>query len=264
MDALDWSSMAPLIGDVTGPISDVRNYARYPEDLNFWNLAVSLAGVLPGVPSLTAGKKVSKEVEEAFKTPDKTGRAYKLFKLMKTRPGEIFPLFAKDPGTSVATPVGKWVPAENKPPSGLATRPGWHSGDIPYAPHLHTKEGEVAEDRVWAEVEYPRDVDWQPKAYEGARYRRVKEGQQGPPQLIPKTAELKEVPEGGFYHYKTNPNMLGEWIISGGLKVNRLLPDAEVSDILRQLGYEPPTRRGGEFDPEKWGFKNLLDVGKTD
>jgi hypothetical protein len=40
-----------------------------------------------------------------------------------------------------------------------------------------------------------------------------------------------QVPFGGFYRYKTNPNMTGNWLIGGNMKVNRVLPDEEVKAI---------------------------------
>jgi hypothetical protein len=40
-----------------------------------------------------------------------------------------------------------------------------------------------------------------------------------------------QVPLGGFYRYKTNPNMTGNWLIGGNMKVNRVLPDEEVKAI---------------------------------
>lgn len=57
--------------------------------------------------------------------PKKTVKAYKLFRTMKSRPGEIFPLFI---GRSEPVPIGKWVDAEYVPTKGFAQRPGWHVG----------------------------------------------------------------------------------------------------------------------------------------
>lgn len=52
MDLLDWSAFAPLVGDVTGPMADMRMYARNPEELTAVNLGLSAMGALPFVPSV--------------------------------------------------------------------------------------------------------------------------------------------------------------------------------------------------------------------
>lgn len=73
--------------------------------------------------------------------------------------------------------------------------------------------------RVWTEVELPADVDWQPAADESP------------------TGDIREtVPEGGHYRKERPKNQGGEWLIGGGLRVNRQLSDDEVSEILRQAG----------------------------
>ena len=74
-------------------------------------------------------------------------------------------------------------------------------------------------------VEFPEDVDWQSVA--NANAKRNKAGE-----IIPRTAQITDqVPYGGFYRYKTNPNMTGEWMIGGDMKVNRVLSDEEVKAI---------------------------------
>ena len=52
-------------------------------------------------------------------------------------------------------------------------------------------------------------------------------------------ADIKRIPVDGFYRYKTNPNMTGEWIITGAIKINRVLSDSEAAAIVRKAGYEP-------------------------
>jgi hypothetical protein len=52
-----------------------------------------------------------------------------------------------------------------------------------------------------------------------------------------------QVPYGGFYRYKTNPNMTGNWLIGGNMKVNRVLPDEEVKAINDQAGTADLPRR---------------------
>ena len=73
--------------------------------------------------------------------PQKTVKAYKLFRVDETQPGKLFPLFvdAKTPAE-----VGRWLAAQagEQKASGtvkskigdLAFRPGWHAGDLPLRP----------------------------------------------------------------------------------------------------------------------------------
>jgi hypothetical protein len=152
--------------------------------------------------------------ETKFAPPKKTIKAYKLF---KKKGGQVYPLFI---GRNVPTPIGEWIPASHIPTKGFAERPGWHAGVLPMAPHLRTKANKIAPDRVWAEVEIPADVDWQAQA-DKTRTRDIRD----------------QVPENGFYRFKTNKMQGGAWIIGGALKIDRLLTDDEVSDILINAGY---------------------------
>ena len=173
--------------------------------------------------------------------PQKTVKAYKLFKTKKNAPGKLFPLFV-DANTPV--PVGQWVDAKAGEPGktpgkvksklgDLAFRPGWHAGDLPIATHIggrsSNEQGAPPDyrpaDQVWAEVEMPDDVDWQSVA--NSRGQRTKAGT-----IDPKTAHITDqVPAGGHYRYKTNSNMTGNWMIGGSMRVNRILSDDEVKDI---------------------------------
>jgi hypothetical protein len=176
--------------------------------------------------------------------PQRTVKAYKLFRIDPKQPGKLFPLFvnANDPVV-----MGDWVDAEIGPLGKggkvkskigeLAFRPGWHAGDLPIATHIGSKSqaGLTAPDsrpanQVWAEVEFPADVDWQTEA--NNRAQRNKDGA-----VISRTAHITDqLPEGGHYRYKTNPNMTGEWLIGGAMKVNRVLSDAEVLEINTEAG----------------------------
>jgi hypothetical protein len=176
--------------------------------------------------------------------PKKIVVAYKLFRIDPKRPGELFPLFVN---SSRPVPVGEWRPASAGPMDanrkvksklgGLAYRPGWHASDYPVATHIggkSTKESNVPDyrprDQVWAEVELPDDVDWQRRADTLAK--KTKEGK-----VIPSTAQITDqVPVGGHYRYKTSPNMTGNWIIAGSMKVRRVLLDEEVRSINERAG----------------------------
>ena len=155
------------------------------------------------------------QVDESY-APKKTKIAYKLFRTLKTRPGEIFPLFI---GKSDPTPIGKWIKAEFIPTKGYQERPGWHLGFAPYAPHLRANDGSMNESRVWYEVEIPDDVDWQTKAD------------------ATKTGDIRgEVPEGGYYTFKRPGAQGGEWKIAGAIKVIRPLSLEEVNRIKAEKG----------------------------
>lgn len=154
--------------------------------------------------------------------PKKTIKAYKLF-AVKGKDKKIYPLFI---GASIPVEVGKWLPAEYFPTEGFAVRPGWHSGDLPMAPHLRTADGKIQPNRVWAEIEVPNDINWQEKADE---IKAAKQTQYG---------DIKDtLPHGGYYRFKTNPKQTESWIISGSIKVNRILSDKEVAKLLIANGH---------------------------
>ena len=173
---------------------------------------------------------------EKIASPKNTVNAYKLFRTKANDPETLYPLFVN---ADEAIPLNEWVAAKaGKPAVGnpqkvqsslgaLAYRPGWHAGDIPVATHIG-KGGNPPvyrpSEHQWAEVEFPNDVDWQSVANErGINNKGI---------LIPKAAHITDqIPEGGFYRYKTSPNMTGNWLIGGEMKVNRPISDEEVRAI---------------------------------
>jgi len=176
------------------------------------------------------------------KEPKSTVKAYKLFRVHKDHPGKLFPLFV-DANTPVE--MNKWVDAKEGEMKGnkvkskigdLAYRPGWHAGDLPIATHIGEKSdpSKTAPDRrpanhAWAEVEMPNDVDWQSEA--------TKRGTNAQGKFVPVKAHITDqIPKGGHYRYKTNPNMTGNWLIGGSMKVNKVLSDAEVDRINKKAG----------------------------
>jgi hypothetical protein len=63
--------------------------------------------------------------------------------------------------------------------------------------------------------------------------------------------DIKHLPTDGYYKYKTNPDPATvPWIISGSIKVLKLLGDSEVDAILRSEGLEPIPRSGGPMEVE--------------
>ncbi len=226
----------PGIGDLLSVYDAKQAY----DAGDYWDAALAGAGVVPIV-----GKPFKKTV-----------KAYKLF---RQKGDKLYPLFIN---SDIPVPMNKWLPAEMgriDPKTGkviggsqkatkgsFAPRPGWHAGEFPVATHIGAKAnlttGEKLsrkeatdlgittptarnDNEVWAEVEMSADVDWQEEALSRAKYK--KDGT-----LDLSTADIRDqIPEGGYYRFKTNPNMQGDWLIGGALKVNRVLDDAEVKAI---------------------------------
>ena len=109
-------------------------------------------------------------------------------------------------------------------------------------------------DTVWAEILMPADVDWQSVA--NSRAGIVKSGP-NKGKLNAREAHITDqIPNHGYYSYKTNSNMTGTWLISGQIKVNKILSDAEVREINERTGfpdlvrdYEMPYKNIGTNSP---------------
>jgi len=54
------SAAVPGVGDVAGAVDDVVNYSNHPEEMTPGNLALSLAGIIPAIPSLTSLKQLKR------------------------------------------------------------------------------------------------------------------------------------------------------------------------------------------------------------
>ena len=180
------------------------------------------------------------------KEPKKTVKAYKLFRLGKN--GQLYPLFVR---ANEVIPEGEWIEAKMgtltedgriKAERGLKTvaaRGGFHAGDYVSATHIggkgivgSKKKSNQANyrkpDQVWAEVEFADDVDWQTEA--NNRAKRNKDGS-----VNVRTAHITDrVPNGGYYRYKTNPNMKGNWLIGGDMKVVKKLSLEERKEIMAE------------------------------
>ena len=231
------------------------------------------------------------EVEESLNealapdgyAPKKVGKAYKVFKVKN---GKLYPPMVANPG-GADTPVGVWLTADEGEFAGLSKtgrpqvkstgsgtlsyRPGWHLGDIPRASQFdrtnkETGEKEFPKDFVWAECEYTMDVDYQPESEEQG-YMRM--GKDGTPYRSDKyqhsLAGLPKLPKDGYYKYRTNPRPdTVPWVITGAIKVNRLLSDVEVNDILAKHGINPIHRQGGDKTLAELGLHESLteDLGE--
>ena len=165
------------------------------------------------------------------------------YKLMREKNGRLYPLYVF---AEKEIPVGVWLKAEEGPrtESGkvssrlgeLAFRPGWHVNDLPYVTHIYSvHEGKswLKDGCVWCRVEYGTDADYSEEA-KAAGWRNGK--------WSASRAYLRRVPEGGFYRYRTNPQMYGEWAIAGEMRILGVLSDEEAERICRENGLDPLTR----------------------
>lgn len=177
---------------------------------------------------------------------------YKLFRVNKKYPGQLFPLYVN---ADEPVPMNVWVEAKSGEKIGekvksrlgpLAYRPGWHSSDYPLATHIGVKDENgvikyMHKDEVWCACEYSDNIDYQEQANENGHGSKKK-------------SYLKDIPENGFYRYKTNPNQFGDWIISGKIKINRVLSDEEVASILEEHSLPVMPREGGNISLKDYGF----------
>lgn len=191
--------------------------------------------------------------------PQNTGIGYKVFVLKN---GKLYPPMVANPNGE-ATPVGVWLDADAAPIAGqsktgrnqvkaggkgtqggsgkLAYRPGWHLGVIPYALQFNRidENGDKTlfpANFVWAEVEYANDVDYQEEAMS---YGYNKNGK-----FQHSYAGLPRIPENGAYTYRTNPNPETDpWIITGAMRVKRLLTPSEVDEMVKAAGRELQRRQ---------------------
>ena len=253
------------VGQIQVPVvhalQGLRRVNNYPDDppLNLHHFPITPEMredvTKNGVPLYAKGGSVEDEGD----VPKKTVKAYKLFRVHPKHPGKLFPLFV-DANTPVE--MDKWIDAkEGEMAKGkvkskigpLAYRPGWHAGDLPIATHIGEKSDpsltapDVRPDNhAWAEVEMPDDVDWQAEA--------TKRGTNAQGRVIPVKAHITDqIPKGGHYRYKTNPNMTGNWLIGGSMKVNRVLTDKEVAKINKAAGLAD-LPRAQPFKGKKFGF----------
>ena len=205
--------------------------------------------------------------------PRKTKEGYKVFVV---RNGKLYPPMVANPNAE-DTPVGVWLNADvgtRAPDSktgrmqvkaggkgtqggsgSLAFRPGWHLGETPLATQFDRLNPETGvkelfpENFVWALCDIAADHDYQEEAMS---YGYTKNGK-----FQHSLAGLPKLPTDGYYKYRTNPNPdTVPWLITGAMKVKKLLSDAEVNAILVEKGLAPKQRVGGE--------KTLADLGLSE
>ena len=225
--------------------------------------------------------------------PKKKGIGYKVFVL---KDGKLYPPMVANPN-GAETPVGVWLDADAAPIAGesktgrpqvkqggkgtqggsgkLAYRPGWHLGVVPYAIQFNRKDAEgnktlFPKNFVFAEVEYAADVDYQEEARQ--------EGINPSGKYQHSLAGLKHLPTDGYYMYRTNPNPETDpWVITGAMKVNRILTRAEQAELVKKAGREPQQIQEGDIvtddvvnsinqeiaDAPKFSLKDIEPVGKN-
>lgn len=223
--------------------------------------------------------------------PKKKGVGYKVFVL---KDGKLYPPMVANPD-GAATPVGVWLDADAAPIAGesktgrpqvkqggkgtqggsgkLAYRPGWHLGVVPYAIQFNRKDADgnktlFPKNFVFAEVEYAADVDYQEEARQ--------EGINPSGKYQHSLAGLKHLPTDGYYMYRTNPNPETDpWVITGAMKVNRILNRAEQAELVKNAGREPQQIQEGDIvtddvvnsinqeiaDAPKFSLKDIKPVG---
>ena len=125
----------------------------------------------------------------------------------------------------------------------LAFRPGWHLGSIPEAIQFLLGDGTMPDDLVYAECEIAADIDYQAAA--------MSYGVRPSGKFVHADAGLPAVPVDGYYKYKTNPKTdTHPWFISGAIKVNRIIGDAERRAICAKEGITiAPRYSGKDIEP---------------
>lgn len=141
----------------------------------------------------------------------------------------------------------------------LKYRPGWHAADLPFFPQGGKKVegsnyGNVHRwNQAVFECEFDADNDFTDLAQAQSKARNKAGG------LYAKEGDLEYMPEHGFYRYSTNPQIsghedtLGNWMISGSMRIVRPLTQEECDSILIKNGLKP----------QEWeqGKMSLADLG---
>lgn len=257
----------------TNPAAVIRDIKAYFEDGTIPQAQPEYRQFLYSGREEFVDSSTGEDVKFSVRDEDPPKNTIKGYKVFVVKDGKLYPPMVANPN-GADTPVGVWLNADigaRAPDSktgrkqvkaggkgtqggsgSLAFRPGWHLGEIPLATQfdrINPKTGVkelFPENFVWAECDIAADVDYQEKAMS---YGYNKNGK-----FQHSLAGLPELPVNGYYRYRTNPNPdTVPWLITGAMKVNKLLSDAEVNEILAQNGIAPKQRQGGN--------KTLADLG---
>ena len=257
----------PILGTILHAIQKIKSllYGDFYKSVDALERIVEKAYVDTAKGEITnseTGEDVSFSLRQKPE-PKKKGIGYKVFVL---KDGKLYPPMVANPD-GAATPVGVWLDADAAPIAGesktgrpqvkqggkgtqggsgkLAYRPGWHLGVLPYAIQFNRKDAEgnktlFPKNFVFAEVEYAADVDYQEEARQ--------EGINPSGKYQHSLAGLKHLPTDGYYMYRTNPNPETDpWVITGAMKVNRILTRAEQADLVSKAGREPQQIQEGDI-----------------
>ena len=150
------------------------------------------------------------------------------YKLFRIKNGKLFPLYVE---ANKEMPIGKWLKAgcgeliddthvkARGCGSRLSLRPGYHSTQIPFTDWIGKKmpDGTLAQkpDTVWCECK--------------VRGKELK---------VTEKNGLRTIPN-GYYFFRTNSKQKDPWIISGEIKINKMLSHDEVKKICNANGIEP-------------------------
>lgn len=257
----------PILGTILHAIQKIKSllYGDFYKSVDALERIVEKAYVETAKGQVTnseTGEDVSFSLRQKPE-PKKKGIGYKVFVL---KDGKLYPPMVANPD-GAATPVGVWLDADAAPIAGesktgrpqvkqggkgtqggsgkLAYRPGWHLGVVPYAIQFNRKDAEgnktlFPKNFVFAEVEYAADVDYQEEARQ--------EGINPSGKYQHSLAGLKHLPTDGYYMYRTNPNPETDpWVITGAMKVNRILTRAEQAELVKKAGREPQQIQEGDI-----------------
>ena len=68
-------------------------------------------------------------------------------------------------------------------------------------------------------------------------------------------AALHQLPKDGYYKYRTNPRPdTVPWVITGAIRVDQLLDDYQVNEILEKNNIQPIHRQGGDKTLKELGL----------
>lgn len=257
----------PILGTILHAIQKIKSllYGDFYKSVDALERIVEKAYVETAKGQVTnseTGEDVSFSLRQKPE-PKKKGIGYKVFVL---KDGKLYPPMVANPN-GAETPVGVWLDADAAPIAGesktgrpqvkqggkgtqggsgkLAYRPGWHLGVVPYAIQFNRKDAEgnktlFPKNFVFAEVEYAADVDYQEEARQ--------EGINPSGKYQHSLAGLKHLPTDGYYMYRTNPNPETDpWVITGAMKVNRILTRAEQAELVKNAGREPQQIQDGDI-----------------
>ena len=200
--------------------------------------------------------------EGEFQEPKKRAIGYKVFAMVD---GKLYPPVVANP-EGQPTPMGEWLPCSCPPIVGytdkehrpqvktggkgtarnlgnLSFRPGWHLGLIPFAKQFCYKlnnstfltvDGRYVfpDNFVFAECEYQADNDLSDECYKNGLTKNGK--------YQHSRAGIPRIPKNSFYRYRTNVDPSTEdWIITGAVKINKVLSREEVDQLNAQRGIQP-------------------------